>query len=552
MKLPSKSVIGLGLVSTLALSACAGDISSGAIDRKTVSNNIDAAQSDVDHASEQLFGVSANGRPANIRVRDGIWLGKDGFRSTRGDPLPKRFETPDGISVWFADEVEFADVAYEIERLTGIRVDMTDILHAPSASAGDSKGEASTADSTGAGGESNAFDDPEAGEESLRVQYSGRLSGLLDLVASSNGYDWEYRGRTIRFLAPKTVTYTLWAQSSATSVDSSIGGGNSAVFGGAMPATTSSKIEIAGWDGIEEGLKSIIPTEVASYSMNESSGTITVTGFQATHERVARFVEQENARLSRQVAVKVDIIAYSQDRSDKRSANLQLAFDRAAAGLAFDMTSSPNLINGSAGFGTTILNKDSGPLKNFTGSEAIINALSEQGRVSLLRSTSVIALNNSPTPVSIANEKAYLSGAVTTATDDGESTTLETGIISSGLNLVITPRILSSGSVMMNYTMNITELKGIEEFEAEDGGSRVMLPEVETRNFMQNLNIDSGSTIVVASFDQSTRGENTSGPFDPRMWGLGGANGFDAEDTRIVVMMTPVVLESQNQPKARR
>ena len=72
------------------------------------------------------------------------------------------------------------------------------------------------------------------------------------------------------------------------------------------------------------------------------------------------------------------------------------------------------------------------------------------------------------------------------------------------------------------------------------------------RNFMQNLNIESGSTIVVASFDQETRDRDSTGPFDPRFWGLGGVDGYSAQDTKIIVMMTPVVLESQNQPKARR
>ncbi len=559
MKRQTKSAISLGLVSALALSACASDISSKDVNRQSVTNNINSAEAQIDDNASQLFGVKATGRPSNIRVRDGIWLGNDGFKSTRGDPLPKRFETDDGISMWFADEIELVDAVAEIERLTGIRVDITDLLHIPMGNSDDEAAAAPQSDSTGpaaataGAGEAQGDVAESPLDRKIRIQYSGRLSGLLDKVARLAQADWEYRGRTIRFLAPQTMTYTIWSQPTASTVEATVGSGNADVFGGATPATTSTSFEIDAWQGIEEGISSIIPDGVASYAMNKSSGTITVTGFQATHERVARFVEQENARLSRQVAVKVDVLAYTKERTDTRSADLSVAFDRAAAGLAFDITTPPNLINGSSGFGTTVLNKDSGPLKNFTGTEAIINALSKQGRVSLLRSTSVVAMNNSPTPVSIATEKAFLKGETTEEDEEGNATTtLETSIISSGINLVVTPRIMSSGTVMMNYAMNISELKGIEEFEAGDGGSRVMLPEVETRNFMQNLNIESGSTIVVASFDQETRDRDSTGPFDPRFWGLGGVDGYSAQDTKIIVMMTPVVLESQNQPKARR
>jgi hypothetical protein len=104
--------------------------------------------------------------------------------------------------------------------------------------------------------------------------------------------------------------------------------------------------------------------------------------------------------------------------------------------------------------------------------------------------------------------------------------------------------------VILNYTLNISELIGIEEISTNNAA--VQLPEVSTRNFMQTINIRSGDTVVIASTNQQTTRQERTGPFDPRAWGLGGSRAFDIEDTQIMVLMTPVVIDGSNTPRARR
>jgi len=565
MKTPSIKLFGLTLVSAIALSACSSDLGKRET-RTDATARLDAANAQISEDSSLLQNMSETGRPGNIRVRDGLYLGQDGFRTGRGDPLPRRFETDSGISMNSPRAMNIQDFIMTLRRTTGLRVDYRDLSATPTTSAVPSGAPASSgamgsgADSTGAGAAASpAASQGIAGDNAdhpidmeFRVDYTGPLSGLLDYVASQIGVDWEYRGGRIKFLGAQTVTYTVWALPGTSTTSASIGsGGSDAVFGGSSPATTTREINLDYWSDLEAGLDAIIPQSGSRYSINKSNGTIVLTGFQNVHERVAEFVERENGRLSRQVAVKVDILAYSTDQSDTRSANIIGIVENLGWGLGASVTTPANAIDDGIGIGAMILGNDNTIQENLIGTNAIVNALSKQGRVAILNSVSSIAMNNAPTPVSIMSERAYLAGTTTEVADDGTSSTdITTGIINNGINMVVTPRILSSGEVNLAYTLNMSTLKNIEEFESD--GTTIQLPEIETRNFMQNVNMSSGSTMVIAAFDSQRTQRNARGPFDPRMWGLGGSDGFTIENTRILVLMTPVVIEKQNAPRIRR
>lgn len=566
MKTPSLKFIGFTLVSAIALSACSSDMGTPG-SREGTSAQIDAMEAQINEDSSLLTNATETGRPSNINVRDGLYLGEDGFRTGRGSPLPRRFETNDGVSMHISEDISIFEFAPKLRQLTGLRVDYRDIAFTPQAftpgsgtSGGETGTSGSTADSTSTSAmasEGASSKDVDKGDHpadiNFRVDYTGPLSGLLDYVASQIGADWEYRGGRIKFLGAQTVTYTVWALPGTTSTSASIGGGGSSdVFGGASPATTERSIESDYWADLSSGLEAILPEAAGSrYTLNQANGTITVTAYQNIHERVSDYIAQENARLSRQVAVKVDVLAFTAENSDSRSTQIDGIMQNLAWGLGADISTAANAVENGASLGVTILENDKNIAENLVGTNAVIQALSKQGKVSMLESVSVMAMNNASTPISIMKEKAYLSGTTTTIDDDGtEETEVETGLLNSGINMVVTPRILSGGEVNLDYTMNLSNLTSLESFESDT--VTVQLPEVETRNFMQSVNMDSGATMVIAAYDSQRNTRDGSGPFDPSFWGLGGSDSYETENTKIMVLMSPVVIEKQNTPDARR
>lgn len=552
---PTKTFITATLVSATALlSGCAADM--GGAGRDAATQRIDSVEARVDAEGARLAHIQDTGRPSNITVRDGLFLGRDGFRTGHGDPLPRRLEKADSITLTMGDETDLVNLVPILQRATGLRIDIRDLDTIAGISAQTDGGQGgSGADSAGSG------NDPAQGGSSIgtgiahpasklfRVNYQGSLSNFLDYVAAQVGVDWEYTGGRVKFLGPQTTTYTLWALPGALTATGSVGGGDSA-FGSGTPPSTSYEMSYDYWQDIEAGLTAIVPEAGAKFSINRASGTVTLTGFQNVHERVQSFIAEENGRMSRQVAVKIDILAFQHKDSDRRGTNLNAVLEQVSAGLQFDVVNPDRTITNAGSFGLTVLDKDDGPLKNLTGSSALISALAEKGRVAQLESTSIIAANNKPTPVSITNERGYIAGMTETQEEDGStSVELQTGIVNDGLDLTFTPRVMSDGNVMLTYHMALKELLNLETFSA--GGSTIQLPEVENRTFMQTVTIGSGDAMIVAAHDSSKTARDAFGPFSPAFWGLGGQDGYSVENTKIVILVTPTVVEPANAPRRR-
>lgn len=559
MKFPSVAR-NLTFVSIIALVAgCAADVSQQK-SRSQVSSQIAAAEAAIDQKSAMLKHGSPTQRPSNIQVREGIYLGKEGFRTGRGDPLPRQFESEDGVTINIGNPIVLSELVQILQQTTGLRFDVRDLYAASvggaspsaspiSASSGggdDSAGQGEIA-ATGGGAITSPNSLTHAKDIAFRVNHKGSLSSLLDYVAAQIGADWEYEGGRVNFLGPQTVTYTIWALPGQLTSTGSVGG---AAFGSSTPPMTQVSRSYDYWGSIESGLATIVPETGSKYSVNKNAGTITVTGFQSTHDRVADFVQTENGRLSRQVSIKVDVIAFTSNDENVRSGSLTAALNKATAGYNVNFASAPTTVDTMSGLGMQILDTADSPFDSLAGTSGLVRALASQGRVSVLNSTSVVAMNDTPTPISIANEKAYLSGSVTEGEGDEATTTLTTDIATTGLNMVVTPRVLSGGEVMISYNMSINELKNLETYQT--GESMIQMPETDTRNIMQTVNIDSGDTMVIASYDTSTTNRRAMGPFNPAFWGLGGSDGYTDDTTKIVIIMTPVTLEAQNSPIIRR
>lgn len=565
----------LSLVSTVSLLAVAG-CSTSVVDReKTLSRSdamdrLDHNQGQIAANTPALTNAKATNRPSNINVREGLFLGDVGYQASNGNPLPSRFETEDGITLHFPAHIGIEQFSQALEKVTGIRVEYGDITMNPTLGQGsvdngagqasegqgigDADGEGGSAgmdDSAGSGGDAGkenprefaAFVHPT--EVKFAVNHHGKLSDLLDHVAARMNVDWAYEGGRIQFLGAQTVAYTIWSLPGKTTSEASIGGASDGLFGGGSPAKVTSTMELDYWETFDSGLAALMPMGGATYSVNRSSGTIVVTAPQNLQRRVQAFVERENRRLSRQVAVKLDVISFASDRKDEKGTSLSGLLDQSSRGFNIDLLSASNGVENGLNLDTGIV---SGPL---SGIGNVISVLSQKGKVSHVTSQTMIAMNNTPTPLSITDERAYLAGVTVTEEEGVTSTELETGTIQSGINAVVTPRIMSSGMVTLQYALNFTELVSLEEFKTDDGSASSQLPNILNQNFMQTVNIRSGDSIVIGSFDKKSTQDKSSGPFAPEFWGLGGSSEYSMKDQKILVIMTPVVLEDQNRPLRR-
>ena len=213
------------------------------------------------------------------------------------------------------------------------------------------------------------------------------------------------------------------------------------------------------------------------------------------------------------------------------------------------------------------------PSSKWRGTSGIIQALSTQGKTSLVTSASVTTLNNRAAPVQITTTQNYVK-EVSVTNNYGSSTTssdtdLDTDTLNYGFSMEILPRILDHGRLVILFSMTLSDLLDLEKFSTgtnsknnddEDEESQknddnekttVQLPKMQMRGFMQEIAMTSGSTLVLTGFEQIVSNTKTSGIGQAKMNILGGQAADTTRRDVMVILITPEVLESPMSPESR-
>jgi type IVB pilus formation R64 PilN family outer membrane protein len=174
----------------------------------------------------------------------------------------------------------------------------------------------------------------------------------------------------------------------------------------------------------------------------------------------------------------------------------------------------------------------------------MVQALAQQGRVSMLTQPSVTTLNMEPVPIQVAKSTAYLEQSQTLLSGGASElaqTTLTPGSVTAGFNMNVMPFILPDDkNMLLQFSIGLSALSGpIRSFESN--GSRIELPELEQSIFSQKVRIKSGETLVLSGYEQSALAGTRQGVGDSRFWAFGGGGATDNRRQVIVILITPVL-----------
>ena len=477
-----------------------------------------------------------------VRIQNDIWLGANSTKIMEGDALPSWVEKEDGVTMAISGDAKLPDIIQEISDMTGITIRMDDL-----------KAE-------------NAIP-----EDSVPLKYSGKLSGLLNYLSNRYGLYWRYKEDVITFYTQETRVFTVYALPTETSMQSSITGATMGEAGGGNASSSMSvNTDVKVWDSIEEGVKQVVG-ENGKLSFSRVAGTVTVTASPYIVRKVGAYIANWNEKLSRQVAITVRIIQVTLKNENNYGLDLNAAFKSKRIESSF-MSSIPD-----AGAGVLTGNLSLTLLKpgKWNGSEAIINALSTQGKAQLVTTSSVTTLNNKIAPVQISTSKNYLKEITVTTSgsndDRSTDTDYEVDTLNYGFTMEVLPRILDHGRLIVLFNLSITDFLGFEkvgtsdnsqnsgssqsgssssESESESEVTKLQLPTMQMRGFVQEIAMRSGQTLVLTGFENLEEGTTTSGIGKPQM-GLLGGTAYDTSERRVLVItMTPEVLESPLSPEA--
>ncbi len=353
----------------------------------------------------------------------------------------------------------------------------------------------------------------------LDISYTGTLRGLLELTASQSGYGFDYdeQARSVTFSAMQVRTFVLSALTGTVSWESDISNKsrgqktssqtgsniNSTVSSGdsqgetAQSNTTRTALDI--WKDTEKAVRMLL-SKAGSCSINQAAGTITVRDTYTRMRTIERCINQINARLERQVAMRVHVYALEVNDTSSFNAGLKTLFTSPDA-----IVEAGSAMQAASGLAGVSIVKGS-----LAGSGGFLEALGKWGRATQLTSASGLVLNNQPFPVQAIRRHAYLAGMTRSTTQYDQSTEITPGEVTTGFAMTIVPHILPDNHVLLQYSITLSSLESMTNIEKDN--VYVQLPQVATRAFSQRTRLKRGQTLMLAGFEQDAgEAQNSAG-----------------------------------------
>lgn len=571
------SAVALALVS---LAGCSGHVAM----KKQVDDQVADWSPKVQTAARSITPTGENVKPALLVRQQGAWLGAKPVALSPEASLPSAFNKK--VTMIFPGRVNISTVAERITSVTGVPVRVKPDVFIPATSL-----QPRSASTTQAGGMQQPMQQggpglpalPAAGPYSamsgigaiapsnyaadMEVNYVGPLAGFLDLVGARFGINWEYRDGAVNLFRLVTKTFTVKAHPGKSEFTTAIGknggtstgvtggstGGsaNTSTFSSNMAINTEAKFSV--WDNLESAINTMLTT-VGKVAVSQSTGTITVTDTKEVVDQVASLVDEQNAIMSKQVSIKVEIWSVDLNDQDQFGVDWSLVYSKLSNlnPLWTVNTLSPGTVLGAAAgsIGASIVTSptsDSSTLSRLSGSKALFSALNEVSRAHVETTNSVITANRQPVPVAITNQVTYLA-STTPAT--GGSTAAGTGVpgltpgtVTTGYLMNLLPT-LDGDRVMLQLSLDVTTLDGMGKESTGSGATlqSIQTPEISGNQTQQRVNLRAGETLVITGFERS------AGQYDRRTLdrnvgvGLGGSISGGVKRQSIVILITPAIL----------
>ena len=443
-----------------------------------------------------------------VQVSEDIWLGDSSITMPNKDPLPKKFETPYGITLATEDPLPLKEIASKIHYLTGIPVRVDDL-----------------------GGEI-------AGEMSL--SYTGPLSGLLKQIATQMNFLWYYYENEIVFYRQETKTFTVYSLPTTMTFSANVGSDNR--------VSIEQKEELDEWAELEDSIKDMVFD--GKVTASPSTGTITVTSAPSTLKRVGKYIREQNRRLAKQVAIDVRVLQVALTDEDNYGLNLDLVFNNNEMKTSLSPISVENV---AGGLNMAILSSKATGLGYFNSSNIVIDALSKQGKASLLTSGVVTTRNNRVAPIDNTQTISYIDEITSTSNDSSTSEGVTPEEEDVGFSMQLLPRILDNGRLMLMFTMSIKDIVDWQTLTTGSGSNakEFQRPIIENKKFIQEIVMESGQTLILTGFERVKNSDSQEGLGSPNFKLLGGSRQTDSNRNVLVVIITPRILVSPLDPESR-
>ncbi len=388
---------------------------------------------------------------------------------------------------------------------------------------------------------------PELGQHHLKLSHQGTLGSFIEQVRAKTGWhvtlseeqvvfsEYQVAEFDVAFIAGDTNYFlgnkdqqlgSLQNNRAPTSVTSMTNGSDSQQF------LNFSSQQLSVWNDLERALNLLLSAH-GEVSINQSSTSVLVRDFPHHVTQVRNYIEQQNERLTRQVAIEVQILEVTFNDESQFSVDWQALLQTAGGKGVLGLTS--------ANFGGTQGTRLSWQQVegSAAGSTLFLTALEQQGVVRTSNHPRLISLNNQIAKIQLEDNATYLAAAGTTATANvGSSTILQPGLVSTGFELYVLPSIRDR-EVILQLSTELSDLERIDEVRS--GDQLIQTPHTNRKKFFMKALVNDGETLLMSGL-RNERVDRTQ----QQSWLsllLGGSNQRSQRHSETLVLLTPRVLQ---------
>jgi len=321
------------------------------------------------------------------------------------------------------------------------------------------------------------------------------LKEALDAFLTPFDYMYSIEGNTIKIKALDTKIFELGFISNKISTEIKVGGD---VLGGAETETelagqvgvkgTTDENTLDFWKQIDESIKGLLSPE-GSYAINRFTGTILVRDRGKNLKAIEEFIETLKSSLKRQVLIEAKVIEVSLNEERALGIDWSAVSSRVIEGRQIE-------INALQSLGIEQ------PIFEFTaktdGGEAIISALSEQGKLDVISNPRLSVINGQTAVISVGKILAYweLEAQVAGGIQYGEAVVYpERKSVLVGLLMGVTPFISATGDVVLHIVPIVTDITNWESYVWQ--GQTLLAPDVDIREASTVIKVKEGETVVI-------------------------------------------------------
>ena len=368
------------------------------------------------------------------------------------------------------------------------------------------------------------------------------LARILDRISAQLGVMWRYQDERIEFYRTQTRVFSVRSLTLNANADASLGLASQSDAQGFV-SSSRTRLEsgpINVLETIRSRIEPFLTRAGVLVAQPGASGSIVVTDTPQVLDNIARYLDTENRSLTRRVRIIFEELTVLVDDSAEAGIDWNLVFSSAGVAAGLSMSGA-----GVAEAGALELGLMKGPFK---GSEAIVKALGQVGKVVRRSSLPVLTLNRRPVTHAVRTTFSYIDKVETTALGSQATIALPSVSVSQreetvGSMLTLVPDAQDNGQVLLSVAYDNTVAQPLKSVTFGDKANPLQLQQItiDGNGTIQQVALQPGQPLLISGFDRSEH-ETSERRLNPGVpIAFGGSNRASTQSLTTVMIVTAQV-----------